>query len=142
MAFLAYIVASLSFGVLSGVYWHKPNYVAAVVAGVACMFFMARLFFVRRLDSAPSSGPSPKGSRPAARCQVQQELAQMLPGLHRNRNIARNVCATLAILAVAAGAFNLPLGIALCVFALLPGWLFVRNQQAITMITAGLQEAQ
>lgn len=137
MAFLAYIVASLSCGVLVALYWQQGNYLAAAVAALACVFFMARLFTARRAPDAAASG-RPVGGASGDRARVRRELEEMLPPLRRNRAIMRNIFATGLLAGVGLGAVNLPLGLAVLGLALVPALLFFRSHQAVNLIEDGL----
>ena len=133
---LIYIIAALSCAVLAALYWRQENTLAAGIAAVACVFFLARLFLRERTPSA-SASPAPTG--PRSKAQARRELEEMLPPLRRNLIIMRGAFVALVLGGAAGLAFNPPLGIAVLAFAALAGFLFVRNQRAVTMIETGLR---
>lgn len=136
MKHLIYIIAALSCAILAALYWRQENTLAAVIAAVACVFFLARLFLRDRTPPA-SASPAPAGSRGKAR--ARRELEEMLPPLRRNLTIMRGAFAALVLGGGAGLVFNPPLGIALLALSILPGFLFVRNQRAVSMIEDGLR---
>lgn len=137
MAYLLYLVASLSCGVLAALYWRQENMLAAAIAGIACIFFVARLF-LRRRPAAVDASPASTGQATDEAAQARRELEEMLPPLRRNRTLMRTLFLVLLLAGIGVALNNLPLGLAILAFALVPGILLWRTMQALQLIEDGL----